>query len=183
VDVEVAIMPLRHILEKYKVNKIDFMKIDVEGYEAEVIKGNDWRKFRPQVICIEANLAAMDWRTILEKADYRIFLFDGLNEYYVADESWEITEGFSERVVAASHSTLKYGQALIFDDLKKQAELKDKNIAARETERKAMEEIIIDLRESQRLSMHGRSFSQRLLRCAYGLTVDWLRYKFSDRRK
>src|SRR5262245_48621350 len=33
---------------------IDFLKIDVEGVEIDVIRGGDWRKFRPKVVVLEA---------------------------------------------------------------------------------------------------------------------------------
>jgi hypothetical protein len=31
------------------------LKVDVEGLEYEVLIGNDWSKYRPEVICVEAN--------------------------------------------------------------------------------------------------------------------------------
>ena len=33
--------------------KIDFMSIDVEGLDLEVIKSNDWDRFRPKIILVE----------------------------------------------------------------------------------------------------------------------------------
>ena len=44
---------LKKILTKYNPNKIDLMSIDVEGHELDVIKHNDWKKFRPKVLLIE----------------------------------------------------------------------------------------------------------------------------------
>jgi|GEM_PF-253966 len=32
---------------------IDFMDIDVEGYELEVLKSNDWQKYRPKILMVE----------------------------------------------------------------------------------------------------------------------------------
>jgi len=34
--------------------KIDFMTIDTEGLEMEVLKGNKWSEYRPKIICIES---------------------------------------------------------------------------------------------------------------------------------
>jgi FkbM family methyltransferase len=72
--------------------KIDFLKIDVEGAEADVLSGNDWRRFRPKVIVAEA-LAPLtmrpawdDWESILTTHGYRFAFFDTLNRYYVAEE-------------------------------------------------------------------------------------------------
>lgn len=33
--------------------QIDFMNIDVEGSEIDVIQSNDWTRFRPKVLCVE----------------------------------------------------------------------------------------------------------------------------------
>jgi len=44
---------LNNILKKYKINKIDFMNIDIEGNELEVLKKIDFKKIYIKVICIE----------------------------------------------------------------------------------------------------------------------------------
>ena len=47
---------LESILEKHlpKKQDITFMSIDVEGFELEVINSNNWEKYRPILLCIEA---------------------------------------------------------------------------------------------------------------------------------
>ena len=44
---------LNNILKKYKINKIDFMNIDIEGNEFEVLKTINFKKIDIKVICIE----------------------------------------------------------------------------------------------------------------------------------
>ena len=44
---------LNTILKKYKINQIDFMNIDIEGNELEVIKTINFNKINIKVICIE----------------------------------------------------------------------------------------------------------------------------------
>jgi FkbM family methyltransferase len=83
---EVSVKTLKDIFIESKVEHIHFMKIDVEGFEHEVLEGNDWKKYRPEVICIEANHIQKDWRPILSKNKYNLAFFDGLNNYYVAEE-------------------------------------------------------------------------------------------------
>ena len=34
---------------------MDFFDIDVEGFDLEVLKTNDWKKYRPKVIVIESD--------------------------------------------------------------------------------------------------------------------------------
>ena len=38
---------------KFKKNKIDFLNIDVEGSELDVLKSLNFKKFKPKLICIE----------------------------------------------------------------------------------------------------------------------------------
>lgn len=82
-DYEVPTRTLAGVMAEYKVTSVQFLKIDVEGYEYEVIEGNDWKRFRPEVICIEATHIKKDWSTQLLRSHYRLAYFDGLNEYYV----------------------------------------------------------------------------------------------------
>ncbi len=46
---------LSEILEKYlpEEQEIEFLSIDVEGMDFEVVKSNDWKKFRPQLVLVE----------------------------------------------------------------------------------------------------------------------------------
>jgi FkbM family methyltransferase len=47
--------PLKEILNKHLTvnNKIDFMTIDVEGFDLEVVESNDWEKYRPYLVLVE----------------------------------------------------------------------------------------------------------------------------------
>ena len=48
-------LPLRTILEEHVVDgtKIDLLSIDCEGHDLAVLKSNDWRKYRPDVVVVE----------------------------------------------------------------------------------------------------------------------------------
>lgn len=51
---EVSVLRLEEVLNKYASGKkIDFMNIDVEGHEIEVLNSNDWNKYCPTIIAIE----------------------------------------------------------------------------------------------------------------------------------
>jgi FkbM family methyltransferase len=96
----VQIETLSEVFKAHKVGKIHFLKIDVEGFEYEVLAGNDWDKYRPEVICIEANHIIKDWRPLLKTNNYKLAFSDGLNEYYTdASTSRQAQFDFVESVV------------------------------------------------------------------------------------
>jgi FkbM family methyltransferase len=51
----VSVQRLSTVLQKYVPENtlIDFMSIDVEGLDVEVLESNDWNLFRPKIICVE----------------------------------------------------------------------------------------------------------------------------------
>lgn len=50
----VEIRTLADILEEHHPSgDIDIMSLDTEGWELEVLEGNDWTRFKPEIICIE----------------------------------------------------------------------------------------------------------------------------------
>lgn len=87
-DRVVPVVTLNHIFSSYaKGRTVQFLKIDIEGYEAAAIKGNDWQKNRPEMVCIEANHMQEDWRPLLTGHGYHLVFHDGINEYYLREES------------------------------------------------------------------------------------------------
>ena len=79
--IPVKVYPLAKILEEYlpKGQEIDFMNIEVEGKELEVLKGNDWNKFRPKVILVEILSSSLEeffdnsTYTFLNENNYSLF--------------------------------------------------------------------------------------------------------------
>ena len=70
--------------------QIDFLKIDVEGFEPDVLLGWDLEVVRPAVIVIEANRTA-ECEAILFPSRYHREFFDGPNYYYVDDDAVAVT--------------------------------------------------------------------------------------------
>jgi FkbM family methyltransferase len=75
---------------------IHFLKIDVEGYEEQVLRGMDFKHDRPWILVIEATQPHTEirtddrWKELVASAGYRFALFDGLNAYYIANEHPEL---------------------------------------------------------------------------------------------
>ena len=94
---------LSRLIDEAGITTIDFLKIDVEGAEADVLAGLDVARHRPRVIVVEAinpnNLEADSaaWEPMLIEARYQFRLFDGLNRFYVADECAELSARLPEK--------------------------------------------------------------------------------------
>lgn len=93
---------LENILDLYaKDIDIDFLKIDVEGAEFEVINSNNWDLFRPEVLIIEAvfpnskELNFENWEKLLIDANYSFVYFDGLNRFYLRNDMKNNSEVFT----------------------------------------------------------------------------------------
>jgi FkbM family methyltransferase len=98
-DIQVDVVTLADVFKQHANNKtIDFMKVDVEGYEYEVLNSNDWSKYRPQVLCIEADKIERDWSALLKTNHYKRVFNDGLNDYY-ADEKNSPQFDYLHRVI------------------------------------------------------------------------------------
>jgi FkbM family methyltransferase len=54
-QIQIPVVTLKRLLDENLPlgKKIDFMSIDVEGFDHEVICSNDWRKYRPTIIALE----------------------------------------------------------------------------------------------------------------------------------
>lgn len=89
-----SVVPLRRlddICAEHAPADIHFLKIDVEGFEAQVLAGMDLHRFRPWVLLVEAtipnsNRIDASWEPQILAAGYRYVYFDGLNRYYIPEE-------------------------------------------------------------------------------------------------
>jgi hypothetical protein len=99
-ELRVPVSTLSAICAEHARGEIHFLKIDVEGFEAEVLRGMDFERWRPWVLVIEATLPNSRetnheaWERLVTSQRYRYVWFDGLNRYYVADEHQELMQHF-----------------------------------------------------------------------------------------
>lgn len=91
----VPMFKLDKILKKYNFFDFEFLSVDAEGSDLEVLKTNDWIKFRPKVICVETgdhellvaskkghDLKQQITEYLLSK-DFKEYLDNGLNTIFV----------------------------------------------------------------------------------------------------
>jgi len=98
----IPVLSLNEILAHHSGDRtINFLKIDVEGWEPQVLRGLDLRRYRPIVIVIEATLQGTTeathslWENILVTGDYQLVYFDGVNRFYLQCEKIYLKEHFS----------------------------------------------------------------------------------------
>lgn len=92
---QVALMPLRSVLDHHASGRrIDFLSIDVEGMEREVLASNDWDRHRPRVVLIESvryspNAESErpstndDWQDIFDQNEYVKAGDTPVNSFYI----------------------------------------------------------------------------------------------------
>ena len=94
-EIHLPVRTLAEICREHAPSDIHFLKIDVEGAEADVLSGADFNAFRPWIVLVEATEPGsqkenwQNWEGLLTKAEYRFVWFDGLNRFYLAAERWE----------------------------------------------------------------------------------------------
>jgi hypothetical protein len=99
---------LKELCRQHAPPVFEFLKVDVEGAEQEVLLNGDWRSFRPKVVVVEAlapyTLAPAwpAWEPFLAKHGYRYVWFDSLNRYYLAEEASELARCFETALEQAA---------------------------------------------------------------------------------
>ncbi len=100
---EVPVITLASLWEQHVPPRqaVHFLKVDVEGLEESVLRGNDWSKCRPWIVVVEATLpmtqdeSFISWERILLDAGYLFAYADGLNRFYVSKEHSELLDSFA----------------------------------------------------------------------------------------
>lgn len=72
-EIQLKTKTLAEVLDEYlpENQKIDFLSIDVEGLDYEVLQSNDWGKYKPQVILIED----LELQSIDKLSDSKIYIY------------------------------------------------------------------------------------------------------------
>lgn len=86
---QVGMTTLREIFTRINIEKPLILSVDTEGYEIQVLRGNDWVRFKPDVICVEEWVNPVHNRTeirdYLENRGYKLVMYNGLSAVYVLE--------------------------------------------------------------------------------------------------
>ena len=93
---------MKNICKKYipKNEQLQFVKIDVEGGEREVLLGYDFENYRPKAFCIESTKPGTNipchksWEEILLNNDYSFAYQYRINRFYIDNRVKDLRERF-----------------------------------------------------------------------------------------
>ena len=102
--INIKIHTMKNICIKYvpKNEEIQFVKIDVEGGERDVLLGYDFENFRPKVFCIESTKPGtmiptyQFWEGILLNNNYSFAYQYSINRYYIDNKETELKKRFNK---------------------------------------------------------------------------------------
>ncbi|MEW5963656.1 MAG: FkbM family methyltransferase [Pseudomonadota bacterium] len=99
--VKVAVTTLPAIIDQHAAGRhIHFLKIDAEGAEDAIVRAADWSRHRPEVVVIESTepyttiRRTEEWQKRLAESSYTLAYFDGINDFWVRNESAHLLEHF-----------------------------------------------------------------------------------------
>lgn len=82
----VRITTLDSVLQAAGVPRIDFVSLDVEGHEIEVMRGFNFEKYKPSLILIEDGVRDLSKHRFLKQRGYKLVKRTTLNNWYVPKE-------------------------------------------------------------------------------------------------
>jgi hypothetical protein len=91
-DPVVPVTTLSAVLAQADVAHINILRVGAGGFEERVLDGNDWERFRPDVVVVAATdpqgpvRRPTKIRSFMEQRRYRHVYFDGLNDFYLEHE-------------------------------------------------------------------------------------------------
>ncbi|WP_169975384.1 FkbM family methyltransferase [Tautonia rosea] len=99
VERSIPVTTLARVCEQHVLpgQEIDFLKVDAESHEREVIEGGDWNRWRPVIVLVEDNGTDV-WEPLLLGVEYLFAAFDGINRYYVRSEDRQLLDRFAAPV-------------------------------------------------------------------------------------
>jgi len=83
----VPVQTLDAMLRDARVSDIDFLSIDVEGHELEVLRGFSIERYRPPFILLEDQVLDRSYHNYLTARGYVLVRRTGLNNWYLTDPS------------------------------------------------------------------------------------------------
>jgi FkbM family methyltransferase len=101
IEQEIPTISMDSLLEKSHGKDIQWLKIDVEGYEKNVLQSWKNSEIRPWIILVESTIPNSQeenynqWESILLNKGYEFVYFDGLNRFYLSVDYLNLKKFFA----------------------------------------------------------------------------------------
>jgi len=90
--IEVEVKKLDTILSRINIEKIDFLSIDTEGTELDVLQGFDIKKWSPKLLVVENNFNDTKVKEYLSQFGYILSERIGVNDFYLRSDEKPVIE-------------------------------------------------------------------------------------------
>jgi hypothetical protein len=81
-DIEVDCCDINELLEKHKLYNIDYLSIDVEGSEFEILSHLDFDKFNIEFLTVENNYKSEGIRNLMSSKNYELICELNIDDVY-----------------------------------------------------------------------------------------------------
>lgn len=86
-EIRIEVLRLKDVFESYvKDSKVDFMSVDAEGLDLEILQSNDWNIFRPTLVMVEIDNQYHDIVNYLDRCGY-ILVFNNYHNGIFIDRT------------------------------------------------------------------------------------------------
>lgn len=147
---------LDSVCTENKIGAVHFLKIDVEGFEINVLRGFSFNAVRPWIVLFESVAPtgkhediSSDCVTYLKSKKYHQVYFDGLNKFFVSDEHSELDVAFMAPLNIFDNQNIQLNNShwLIHSKLNELEQISEEKINEVTLEKqKIIDEIRTDLR-------------------------------------
>jgi len=86
--IQVPVITLKEVFETYYPDRIvDFISVDVEGFDMEVLQSNDWTKYRPTFIVLEVLRDKDSFLKYMKSIGYSLIYINFTNGIFLDEEA------------------------------------------------------------------------------------------------
>jgi hypothetical protein len=91
------------VLAEAHTQRIDFLSVDVEGFELDVLQGFSFERYRPGLIVLEDFAENLDKHRFMRARRYKLVRRTGNNSWYIPEEvrfslslfgKWQLTRKY-----------------------------------------------------------------------------------------
>ncbi len=114
-DIDVEMTTLDHVLEQAGVDHVDFMTIDIEGFELDALRGISLDRWKPRIVIIEDNHYGADHAIAdyMALQGYRRFRITGCNDWYARRDDRKLVNGGRLLAARIKKALMYFGRSLL----------------------------------------------------------------------